>query len=191
MNKKKLPKISKKTINHVISSVLLEFGPVVIFLASFEHVRVYESTLILMIATIISTIATYHIQKRIPYLALYMAIITTIFGYMALHFHNIKFIQMRDTLYDVTASLTLITGILINVPFFKLIFGDVIPMTNRAWNKLTYLWIGYFILIAFSNEVVRRTFPLHVWFHFKGWIVFTTIVFGLLALYFSYEESEK
>jgi intracellular septation protein len=114
-----------------------------------------------------------------------------IFGYMTLHFHKPKFIQMRDTLYDATCALTLITGILIRVPFLKLAFEEVLPMSMRAWNKLTHLWIGYFILIAASNEVVRRLFPLHIWFDFKGWVVVATSIFGIIALYMSYEEKEK
>lgn len=98
---------------------------------------------------------------------------------------------MRDTLYDATCAITLIIGILINVPFLKLAFEEVIPMTNRAWNKLTYLWIGYFSLIAIGNELVRRLFSLHDWFEFKGWIVVLTSVFGLLAIYISYEQKDK
>ena len=190
MNQKKLPTFSKNMLKHIVFSALLEFGPVILFLASFEHVRIYEATMILMIATIISTIATYNIQKRIPYLALYMATITTIFGYMTIHFHKVKFIQMRDTLYDATCALTLITGILIRVPFLKLAFEEVLPMSMRAWNKLTHFWIGYFILIAASNEIVRRLFPLHIWFDFKGWVVIVTSIFGIIALYLSYEEKE-
>ena len=98
---------------------------------------------------------------------------------------------MRDTLYDATCALTLILGIMINVPFLKLGFDKVIPMADRAWNKLTHLWIGYFILIAIGNEIVRRLFPLHVWFDFKAWVVLTTTIFGLTALYLSYEEKDK
>lgn len=175
---------------HVIFSSFLEFGPVILFILSFSRTTIYESTIILMVATIISTIVTYRLQRRIPYLALYLAVITVIFGYMTLHFHKVKFIQMRDTLYDVTCALTLILGILIKVPFLKLAFGEIIAMTDRAWDKLTYLWIGYFLLIATSNEVVRTYFSLHEWFTFKGWIVVTTTIFGLTALYISYEEKD-
>jgi intracellular septation protein len=181
---------SKRMLKHVVFSGLLEFGPVLLFLFSFGHMTIYGSTMLLMIGTIISTIATYHLQKRIPYLALYVAAITLFFGYMTFHFHKVKFIQMRDTLYDVTCALTLITGIMINVPFLKLAFNEVIPMTDRAWHKLTHYWVAYFILIAVSNEIVRRYFTLHDWFEFKGWIVASTALFGLVSLYVSYEEKE-
>ncbi len=178
-------------LKHVVFSGLLEFGPVLLFLASFGYLTIYGSTMLLMLGTIISTIATYQLQKRIPYLALYVAAITVLFGYMTLHFHKVKFIQMRDTLYDMTCALTLITGSIINVPFLKLAFDEVIPMTNRAWNTLTRYWIAYFILIALSNEVVRRFFSLHDWFEFKSIIVAVTAIFGLVSLYITYEEKEN
>ena len=120
-------------LTHIAVSILLEFGPVLVFLASFEDANIYESTVILMVATIISTLVTYRLQKRIPYMALYVAFITIIFGSMTIHHHQAKFIQMRDTLYDATCALTLLLGIVINVPFLKLVFHDVLPMTSRAW----------------------------------------------------------
>lgn len=182
------PVFTRKIFFHIISSSLLEFGPVIVFLASSRFVRIYESTMILMIVTIISTLVTYRVQKRIPYLALYVAFITIIFGIMTIHFHKVKFIQMRDTLYDITAALTLIIGLRFNVRFLELAFTSVLPMTKGAWNKLTYLWIAYFILIAIANEIARNFLTLGHWFGFKGYILCLTAVFGFFALYLSYEK---
>jgi intracellular septation protein len=178
-------------LKHIMFSSLLEFGPVIIFLISYEYLRIYESTVLLMVATIISTFVTYRLQKRIPYIALYMAMITLVFGTMTLHFHKVKFIQMRDTLYDITAALTLIIGVMLNISFLRLAFEDVISMTTRSWNKLTYMWIACFIAIAIANEFVRRHFSIDVWFNFKGWMVITTSLFGLLSLYLSYESDKE
>lgn len=191
MNKKVHPIFSNKVFSHIVSSALLEFGPVLLFLASFKHVRIYESTMILMVATIISTIVTYRVQKRIPYLALYVAFITIIFGFLTLHFRMVKFIQMRDSLYDATCALTLLIGLRFNVRFLELAFDKVIPMTVKAWEKLTYFWIIYFILIAISNESVRRFFSVEEWFVFKGVILVITSLFGFLSLYLSYESKQK
>jgi intracellular septation protein len=144
-----------------------------------------------MLSTIVSTVVTYRLQKRIPYLALYVASITTVFGYLTLHRHAIKFIQMRDTLYDTTCALTLILGLIINVQFLKLAFEDVIPMTTRAWKNITYLWIGYFMVAAVSNEIIRRFFSIEAWFVFKGCVVVTTSMFGVLSLYMTYEPKKE
>lgn len=183
---------SLKIIKQLLLGVLLEFGPVFVFLIAFERFHIYKATIILMFATIISTFATFRIQKRLPYLALYVALITSIFGYITLSLHAPRFIQMRDTLFDATCALTLLVGSMTNTSFLKLAFHKVIPMSNKAWNKLTYYWIGFFILIATLNEYVRRTVSLAQWFDFKTIMVIVTMVFGCLSLYIVYEiEHEK
>ncbi len=191
MNTKVHPIFTRKIITHIISSVLLEFGPVLLFLASFSYVRIYEATMILMVATIISTIVTYRVQKRIPYLALYVAFITIIFGFLTIHFHNVKFIQMRDSLYDLTCALTLLVGLRFNILFLSLAFNTTIPMTTKAWHRLTYFWIIYFFIIAGSNEVARCVLTLNDWFIFKSFILVCTSLFGIFSLYMCYDSQTK
>lgn len=191
MNQKVHPVFSKKLLSQIVVSSLLEFGPVLVFIGSFKYLHIYESTMLLMVATIISTIVTYRVQKRIPYLALYVAFMTILFGFMTLHFHKVKFIQMRDSLYDVTCAITLLVGLRFNVKFLEIAFDKALPMTSRAWTKLTYMWAVYFIVIALSNEVIRRMFTLEVWFMFKGSIVLLTSFFGIFSLYTTYEAKHQ
>jgi len=188
---------SKNIISHPISKLsrriflagILEFGPVLVFIFAFGHFHIYKATIILMVMTIISTVATYTIQKRLPYLALYVALLTGIFGYMTLSLHQPKFIQMRDTLYDLTCAITLITGLMINISFLKLAFHKVMPMTQKAWDRLTYAWIAYFIFGAILNEYVRRTMSLASWFDYKGIFIIGTIVFAIVTLLLVYEKN--
>jgi intracellular septation protein len=179
-----------KTIRKFLLGSFLEFGPIVIFLLSFEYFHVYKATIILMMATIASTVITHRVQKRLPYLALYVAFLTSVFGYMTLALHAPRFIQMRDTLYDITCALTLIVGLMINIPFLKLAFHEVVPMTMRAWTKLSYVWIFFFLITAIANEYARRTMSLGHWFDFKGWVMIVSIVFGCTTLYLFYEKDE-
>lgn len=186
-----LNKFSTAMIGKIIAAAILEFGPIIIFLASFHYLHIYKATFILMIVTIISVFATYSTQKRLPYVALYVALLTLVFGYMTILHHQPKFIQIRDTLYDVTSAVTLLIGLMINTLFLKLSFQEILPMSLRAWNKLTYLWIGFFLVVASMNEYVRRTMTLAQWFEFKSWMVFVTIIFGCITLYLVYEKEEQ
>lgn len=182
--------LTPKILRKLLLESLLEFGPIIIFLLSFRYLHVYKATMILMVVTIISTIATYKIQKRLPYLALYVAFLTSVFGYMTLSLHQPRFIQMRDTLYDVTCALTLIGGLIMNVSFLKLAFHSAFPMARRAWDRLTYAWILFFITNAFLNEFIRRTMSLKEWFGFKSTVVMVTIIFGVTVLVLFYEKEE-
>jgi intracellular septation protein len=172
----------------ILSAGLLEFGPIIIFLAAYSSFHIFKATTLLMIATIVSTIITYRLEKRIPYLALYLAFLTITFGYLTLWHKEPRFIQMRDTLYDLTCAITLLIGLMMNVSFLKIAFHEVLPMADEAWHKLTYAWIGYFIMIAFLNEYVRRSQTLDTWFDFKSGVVAFTIVFGFAALHACYRK---
>lgn len=181
---------SPAVFQRLLISGSLEFGPIILFLISFHYLHIYKATLILMVTTIISTVLTYKIEKRLPYLALYVALITIIFGYITLVLREPRFIQIRDTLYDVTCALTLIAGLLANVSFLKLAFHSAFPMSDRAWNRLTYSWIFYFITLASLNEYLRRALSLAEWFQFKSIVVLVTIVFGIVTLALFYEKGE-
>lgn len=183
--------ISPSTLRKFLIGVLLEFSPIIIFLCAFPHFHIYKATTFLMIGTIVSTILTYRIQKRLPYMGLYVAFLTIVFGYLTLMHREPKFIQMRDTLYDLTCVATLLFGYAINVSFLKIAFEDIIPMTMRAWHKLTAAWVTYLLTAALLNEYVRRFHSLHDWFEFKGYMVLATTVFGFLALYLCYEKEDK
>lgn len=191
MKEEKHSPFTKKILRHFIFSALLEFGPVLLFLVSAEYLSVDESTALLMVSTILSTFATYFLQKRIPFLALYIALITTLFGYLTIHLHNVSFIQMRDTLYDMTCAITLVIGMIFQKPLLKYAFQNVFPLTNRAWTRLTHLWIGYFLVIALSNEIVRNFFSFSDWLIFKGAVVAFTSLFGLYAFFISFELKDK
>lgn len=181
-------RISNFTLRRFLLGSLLEFGPILIFICSYPFFHIYKATTFLMIATIISTILTYRIQKRLPYLALYVAFLTILFGYLTVMHRAPKFIQIRDTLYDLTCAATLIFGLMIKVPFLKIAFEEVIPMTTRAWDRLTHAWIGYFLSIAVLNEYIRRFEPLQTWFAFKSAVVIFTIIFGFAVLFLFYEK---
>lgn len=187
MTEQKHSFFSARVLRHVIFSAFLEFGPVLAFLASTEYMNIYESTVLLMVTTIISTFVTYRLQRRVPFLALYIALITTAFGYLTISSHDVKFIQMRDTLYDMTCALTLVIGMIFQKPFLKYAFEEVFPLTSRAWNRLTHLWIGYFLITAIANEVVRNFYSFSDWLLFKGIVIALTSLFGLVALYLSFE----
>jgi intracellular septation protein len=182
---------SPSVFKRIVVGTILEFGPIFIFLLSFSRFHIYMATTFLMLATIVSTIATYALQKRLPYLALYVTLITIIFGYMTLLHREPKFIQMRDTLYDLTCAGTLLLGLIFNISFLKIAFNKVVPMTSRAWHRLTYGWMSFFLFSALINEYVRRNESLHEWFHYKGYMVIVTVIFGLVSLYLCYEPQEE
>ena len=129
-----------------------------------------------MIATIIATFISYVKQKRIPYMGLYVALLTIIFGYITIAYRIPKFIQIRDTIYDLTFALTLILGLIFKKNILHFALNSSIAMSKEAWNKITHSWISYFILCAILNEYIRRNFSMGDWVVYKTTIFFVSII---------------
>ena len=183
--------IPRHIIRNLIVSGFLEFGPVIVFLAAYDLFHIYKATLLLVIATIIATVISHHLQHRLPYVGLYIAFLTTVFGYLTLWQHSPHFIQVRDTVYDAINASILLFGLFFNSLLFKHAFHDVIPMTDRAWRRLTYAWIFFFFLAASLNEYVRHTYSLDVWVIFKTSMALVTTVFGIIFFFACYEKQEE
>lgn len=181
---------TKENLKKISLATFLEFAPTVLFLIAFQTLHIYKATFILMLATIITTVITYKIQKRLPYLALYIAFITIIFGFMTIHFHKPRFIQIRDTLYDLTFAFTLIVGQIFGKSLYKISFEKLINLTDRSWDRITYSWVVFLLLLALTNEFVRRNFSLDLWFDYKLLALFAMIVFGAISTIVFYEEKK-
>ncbi|MDQ5962222.1 MAG: intracellular septation protein [Patescibacteria group bacterium] len=183
--------IPRHIIRNLIVSGFLEFGPVIVFLAAYDLFHIYKATLLLVIATIIATVISHHLQHRLPYVGLYIAFLTTVFGYLTLWHHSPHFIQLRDTVYDAINASILLLGLFFNSLLFKHAFHDVIPMTDRAWRRLTYAWIFFFFVAASLNEYVRHTYSLDVWVVFKTSMALVTTVVGIIFFFALYEKQEE
>ena len=143
-----------------------------------------------MITTILSTYITFKKQKRIPYVGLYPSLITVIFGFITISYHLPKFIQIRDTLFDLSLGLTLLVAILSGKNILYETLDQSIPMMKSAWRNITYAWIAMYFFNALLNEIIRRNFSFHVWIEYKSWIVFGFIVYGLVTGYIFYRPKE-
>lgn len=182
---------SESLIKKVLLAVLLDFGPIILFIVAYEIFHVYRAVFVLMIATIVSTFVTFKTQKRLPYIALYIALITLIFGYITIVYKNPNLIQIRDSLYDFTLALTLIFGLSFKKFLLRFSFESVLLMSDNAWRKLTNAWIVYFLSVGSANEYIRRTQTFEFWIDYKSFIIFFTIAFGVVTLLAFYEETEK
>ena len=182
---------SKKVLMHMFFSFLIEFAPILIFVFSYRFLHIYKATFLLMLAVIISTFITYIKEKRIPYIGLYLALLTTIFGYITITYHIPKFIQMRDTIYDLTFALTLILGLAFDRVILQLTLNSSVPMTKSAWVNITYSWITFLILNACANEYIRRHFNFSFWVEYKMSVIFISIIFGLITGVIFYKRDHE
>ena len=186
--------MNSKTLIHymrLILKSLFEFIPIFIFLSVFEITKnFYTSTFILIITTISFTFYTFHKEKRLPYIALFICLETTFFGSLTLILKDPVYVQLRDTFYDIGLGATiLVTGIM-RVPIIKKFFGHIFDLDIQTWIHLSYYWATFLITFGITNEYMRRNFSADIWVRYKFVVMLVTVTFGL-SLLWKYRKSVK
>ncbi len=187
--------ISFKSVIHylkIIIKSLLEFLPILSFFLVYEltNKNFFSATFVMMVMTIVYTFYTFHKEKRLPYLALFIALETTIFGSLTLILKDPVYVQIRDTTYDlVLGTLILVTGYLRN-PIIKKFFGHIFDLDLETWISLSYQWGAFLLTFGITNEIVRRNFEENIWVFYKFCVFATTVTFGLY-LFWKYRKLVK
>jgi intracellular septation protein len=81
---------------------------------------------------------------------------------------------MKPTIVNAMFAGILGFGLATGRTFLKMVFGDVMRLTDEGWRKLTVRWCGFFLFLALANEVIWRNFSTDFWVSFK--------VFGIMPL---------
>ena len=162
-----------------------DFGPLLVFfiiyLSSENDLKVAIPPFI--IATLISLIVIYFLEKRIPMVPLTGGILITLFGGLALYFDNKIFFYMKPTIINLLFAIVLFFGkFFTKKPLLKIFFQNAFNLEDEGWKKLNYRWIVFFIFMAALNEMVWRTQSEAFWVNFKVW--------GLLPISFIFAASQ-
>jgi intracellular septation protein len=162
-----------------------DFGPLLIFfIIYFNNENDLKAAIPpFIIATIISLIIIYFIEKKISMMPLISGVLITFFGGLTLYFDNKIFFYMKPTIINLIFAAVLFFGkYFTEKPLLKIFFQNTLHLHDEGWKKLSYRWIGFFIFVAVLNELVWRTQPEAFWVNFKVW--------GLLPISFLFAASQ-
>ena len=172
-------------MNKPLIKLATDFGPLLIFFTVYFY---NENDLKLaitpfIVATLVSLIVVYFLEKRIPMVPLTSGIIITLFGGLTLYFDNKIFFYMKPTIINLLFAIILYFGkFFTQKPLLKIFFENAFNLENEGWQKLNYRWIYFFIFVAILNEIVWRTESEAFWVNFKVW--------GLLPISFIFAASQ-
>ena len=155
-----------------IIKIAADFGPLLIFFIIYFNNENDLKVAIppFIIATLISLIVIYFLEKRIPMVPLTGGILITLFGGLTLYFDNKIFFYMKPTIINLLFALVLFFGkFFTKKPLLKIFFQNAFDLEDEGWKKLNYRWISFFIFVAVLNEIVWRTQSEVFWVNFKVW----------------------
>ena len=168
-------------MNKSLLKFITDFGPLLVFFFYYynsdKNLKIAIPPFI--IATIISLVIVWILEKKIPMVPLIGGILITFFGGLTIYFNNPVFIYIKPTIINILFGLALLFGkYFTNEPILKKILGKSIVLKDEGWNILSRRWIFFFFSIALLNEIVWRTQSEEFWVNFKVWCLLTiTFIF--------------
>ena len=179
-------------MNKPFFKFITDFGPLVIFFYYYYSSNKDISVAIppLIVATIISLILVWIIEKKISPMPLVSGILITLFGGLTIYFNDPIFIYIKPTIINILFALALFSGkYFTKEPMLKKILGKSIPLNDLGWEILNKRWMLFFLGLAFLNEFIWRTQSEEFWVNFKVWgmlpitLIFTAFQIGIINKY--------
>ena len=179
-------------MNKSFIKFVTDLGPLLVFFVIYYKSGKNLSVAIppFIIATILSLVIVWFLEKKIPMVPLIGCIFITFFGGLTIYFNNPIFIYIKPTIINILFGLGLLFGkFFTNEPVLKKILGKSINLANNGWEILTRRWVYFFFGLALLNEAVWRTQSEEFWVNFKVWgilpitFIFTAFQIGLINKY--------
>jgi intracellular septation protein len=154
--------------------LLVELGPLLAFFLVYSRAGIYWATGVLMVATVLSLIASWSLFGRLLAMPVVTAVLVVVFGGLTFWLDDPRFIMVKPTIINLGFAGVLFGGLVMRRPLLKMLFGEAFNLTEEGWRKLSVRWAVFFLTLAALNEVVWRNFSEAAWVNFK--------VFGILPL---------
>jgi intracellular septation protein len=151
---------------------LLEWSPLVVFLAAFEWKDIYWATAALMIACVLQLVVHRLHTGKFKTMYIITVIVVLILGSATLVLHDRRFIQWKPTVLFAVAAIAFLGSMFIGQqPLVRRMLGPAlegsVQISSRAWATINSLWVGWFAFLAAANIYIARNFAESVWVHFK------------------------
>jgi intracellular septation protein len=165
--------------------LLLEFGPLVVFFATYKYSDIFLATMLMVGVTAVCLFISYIIDKRISMPLLISGGVLLVSGTITLFSGNPMYIKMKPTIVYTAFFVILTIGFVCKRPFIKNILGAAFAMDDVHWLTLSKRFAFYFLMMAVINEVVWRYYSEAFWVSFKVFgAVPITFIFILMQLPF-------
>lgn len=158
----------------------VELGPLIVFFIANSRLGIIPGTAIFMVTTVIALAVSRAVLGRIPTMPLVSGFFVLVFGGLTVWLQDDHFIKLKPTIVNALFATILLGGLAMGQTFLKIVFGDVMRLTEAGWKQLTLRWGLFFIALAVLNEIVWRNFSTDFWVSFKVFgIMPLTLVFAL------------
>jgi intracellular septation protein len=147
--------------------LLFDYLPVVLFFVAYKLADIYVATGV-AIAVAVAQIAWCLIRKEkikpVQWIALGFILI---FGSATILLQDEFYIKIKWTLFYSLLGVLISAAAALGKNPLRAILGNEIELPAHAWQKLSYSWGGFFLLLAGLNQYFAMTLSLDAWVKVK------------------------
>ncbi len=167
-------------------ALIAEFGPIIAFFIAGRVTDFFSAVTILMVTTTLAVVASWHLDRRVPWLPIISAFFVLLGGCITLLYRAPDAIIVADTLYYLAIVLALGISLNLKTLLLKQLFGTVFAMTDDGWKVITWRWFWFLLAAAIANEIARALLTPESWIDYR---FYKTILVTLFAIsQFSYSR---
>lgn len=174
--------------------LVLEMGPLAVFFIAFTMLKteggggtqidaLIGATIAFMIALAIATAIIYALTRSISKITVVTFVIVVVMGGLTIWLRDETFIQYRPTVVNGLLAAVLAFGLAQGESYLKLVLGEILPMEDEGWRKVTQNWMLFFAGMATLNVAVVETQTIETWVWVK------TFVYLPITLVFAFSQT--
>jgi intracellular septation protein len=156
--------------------LLLDFLPIVIFVAIYKYTNdIITATAALIPATIIAIAYSWFKERKIEKMQLVTLLLVVVMGGATVIFQDKTFIQWKPSVVNWIFAVAFLGSQFIGEKtIIERIMGAQIELSQNIWTTLNLAWVSFFISMGIINLYVAFNFSEATWVDFK--------LFGMLGL---------
>lgn len=176
--------------------LLFDLFPVILFFIAYKMYGIYTATAVIIVASALQIGYVYLRHKRVEKMHVITFALILVLGGLTLVLQDEAFIKWKPTIVNWGFALVFLGSHYIGQkPIVERMMGQAIRLPAQIWIRLSWLWIGFFILSGVVNLYVAYQYDTDTWVNFKlfGLMGMTLVFIVLQGLYISryMEESDS
>lgn len=168
-----------KTINPWVKGVL-EYGPVVAFIAGFvvtrgqvfhvwgaDYPAFIAVTAVFIPLMVVATGILWALTGTLSQMQIFTVVTVVGMGGLSVWLKDERFFKMKPTLLYLLFAGILGVGLMKGRSLLRPLLGTALPLEEEGWMILTKRIVWFFVGLAVANEVIWRNFETGTWVTFK------------------------
>ncbi|WP_417464059.1 septation protein A [Kordiimonas sp.] len=159
--------MADKKATSPLVKLAIDFGPLIVFFASFKLGDIYLATGTFMVASVIAMIASRVLTGSIAPMLKVTFVIVMVMGGLTLYLQDETFVKMKLTVINGLIAAVLLFGLMTGRLYIKMVMELAFEMDDEGWRKFTRNYVTFLVVMAVVNELIWRTQSTDFWVNFK------------------------